>query len=136
MKFLPVIFVAGAAAADPGPINPLFTDQSGGLPIQHSYTGDWEHFVGGGVAVFDCNGDALPELFAAGGENPARLFLNASTPGGDLQYALGEVPERLGGKVIEAKNGTIVHIEGAGHNVRRDQKDSLLKSLKAFLAQL
>ena len=22
----------------------------------HAYTGGWEHFVGGGVAAFDCNG--------------------------------------------------------------------------------
>ena len=31
------------------------------------------------------------------------------------------------------KNGRIVHIEGARHNVRRDQKERLLKALKAFL---
>ena len=34
------------------------------------------------------------------------------------------------------ENGSIVHIEGAGHNVRRDQKDRLLKALKAFLGEL
>lgn len=44
----------------------------------HVYDGGWEHFVGGGVAVFDCNGDALPELFVAGGTNPAELLLNTS----------------------------------------------------------
>lgn len=44
----------------------------------HVYTGGWEHFVGGGVAVFDCNGDQLPEVYAAGGANAAQLFLNAS----------------------------------------------------------
>ncbi|MGR3572517.1 CRTAC1 family protein, partial [Brevirhabdus sp.] len=48
--------------------------------------GGWEHFVGGGVAVFDCNDDGLPELLAAGGENPARLFINRSTRGGDLGF--------------------------------------------------
>lgn len=45
----------------------------------HIYGGGWEHFVGGGLAVFDCDGDALPELLAAGGENPATLFRNTST---------------------------------------------------------
>lgn len=34
------------------------------------------------------------------------------------------------------KNGRIVHIEGARHNVRRDQKERLLKALKAFLREL
>jgi pimeloyl-ACP methyl ester carboxylesterase len=37
-------------------------------------------------------------------------------------------------KVLQ--NGTLVHIDGAGHNVRREQKASLLKSLNAFLAEL
>ncbi len=46
--------------------------------IDHIYAGGWEHFVGGGVAVFDCDGDALPELYVAGGENPAALFQNRS----------------------------------------------------------
>jgi hypothetical protein len=34
------------------------------------------------------------------------------------------------------KNGKIVHVEGARHNVRRDQKARLLKALKAFLSAL
>ncbi len=46
---------------------------------EHIYAGGWEHFVGGGVAVFDCNGDALPEIFAARGTNPAQLFINTAT---------------------------------------------------------
>lgn len=44
----------------------------------HVYDGGWEHFVGGGVAVFDCDGDALPELFVAGGANTSQLFRNTS----------------------------------------------------------
>jgi len=34
------------------------------------------------------------------------------------------------------KHGKIVHIDGAGHNVRREQKAALLKALKDFLATL
>jgi enediyne biosynthesis protein E4 len=53
---------------------------------EHRYTGGWEHFVGGGLASFDCNGDTLPELFAAGGETPALLLRNTSEPGGPVRF--------------------------------------------------
>ncbi|KUP94918.1 CRTAC1 family protein [Tritonibacter horizontis] len=60
-------------------------------PVQiaeHVYDGGWEHYVGGGLAVFDCNGDQMPDLFAAGGANPAALFVNATPePSGDLSFA-------------------------------------------------
>ncbi len=76
-----------AASADP----PAFAAVA--MP-PHSYTGGWEFFVGGGVAVFDCNGDHLPELFAAGGAGPARLFLNATpAPGAPLAFADATPPE-------------------------------------------
>jgi hypothetical protein len=54
----------------------------------HVYDGGWEHFVGGGLAGFDCNGDDLPELYAAGGANRAQLFVNTSDPKG-LSYREG-----------------------------------------------
>jgi hypothetical protein len=54
---------------------PQFVEQ--GLP--HIYAGDWEYMVGGGVATFDCNGDALPEILLAGGTHPASFFRNDST---------------------------------------------------------
>ncbi len=62
-------------AASPTLAEPMFENRSDALP-SHSYTGEWEHFVGGGVGIFDCNGDDLPDLFAAGGATPARLMVN------------------------------------------------------------
>ena len=79
-----VALPAGAGAA------PAFVDRAAGLPVAHVYAGGWEHFVGGGVAVFDCNGDAMPDFLAAGGEAPARLFVNATAgPGAPLTFRDG-----------------------------------------------
>lgn len=73
------LFAVGAASAE--------TPRFDAIQIaEHIYDGEWEHFVGGGVAVFDCDGNGLPELFVAGGENPAVLFRNTSEPSGALSF--------------------------------------------------
>lgn len=64
-----------------------FQDLSDTLPA-HSYVGWWEHFVGGGVAAFDCNADTLPELLAAGGDAPM-LFLRNQ---GQMRFVPGAFP--------------------------------------------
>ncbi|HBH00150.1 MAG TPA: hypothetical protein DDY29_15995, partial [Rhodobacteraceae bacterium] len=71
------LLAGGAGAA------PLFAPVA--VPA-HVYDGGWAHFVGGGLAVFDCDSDGLPELFAAGGENPPTLLRNRATRGGDLAF--------------------------------------------------
>ncbi|WP_116133751.1 CRTAC1 family protein [Tropicimonas sp. IMCC34043] len=79
--------VAAPVSADPVAVR--FADESAALPVEHVYSGGWEHFVGGGVAVFDCNDDGRPEILAAGGTEPARLFLNRTAgPGQPLAFEL------------------------------------------------
>jgi len=90
MRALAALLLAFPAGAEP-----LFVNDAT-LSPPHSYAGGWEHFVGGGVAVFDCNGDARPDLFAAGGENPASLLVNGSEPGGELRFAAGNIAPLTG----------------------------------------
>jgi len=79
------ILVAGSAAA--GAVEPpLFVDETTVSGVEHTYTGGWEYFVGGGAAVFDCNGDAYPDLFLAGGSSPSRLLVNGSEKGGAVRF--------------------------------------------------
>ncbi len=82
--------------AFPACAEPVFVDDAAGLAMPHIYQGGWEHFVGGGVAVFDCNADGRPDLFAAGGAAPAGLFVNASDPGGALLFRAGTTAPIIG----------------------------------------
>ena len=70
---------AGAGAADLH--IPRFVDVAAAAGVEHAYSGDWTHYVGGGVTAFDCDSDGDPDLFFAGGAGPARLFRNESEPG-------------------------------------------------------
>src|SRR5690606_27543460 len=89
MRFL----VLAAALAGPAAADPAFVDRAAALPVQHVYDGGWEHFVGGGVAVFDCDGDDRPEILAAGGSNPARLFRNTTpSPGAPVSFDEAPLP--------------------------------------------
>jgi len=66
---------------------PTFIEEAQAAGLDHTYDGAWEFFVGGGTAVFDCNGDRRPDLFMAGGKNPAQLYQNHSPTGGTLKFA-------------------------------------------------
>lgn len=72
--------------------SPTFVDETELAGIDHIYDGEFQFFVGGGVAVFDCNDDLLPDLFIAGGSEPAGLFINASNVGGELAFSGGSLP--------------------------------------------
>jgi hypothetical protein len=66
---------------------PGFLEEATVAGIDHTYDGDWTFFVGGGVAVFDCSADGRPDLYFAGGSEPAALYRNESQPGGELQFS-------------------------------------------------
>ena len=63
------------------PEAPYFVDVAAEAGVEQAYTGDWTHYVGGGVAAFDCDLDGDPDLFFAGGADPAGIFRNDSAPG-------------------------------------------------------
>ncbi|MDP9483231.1 MAG: CRTAC1 family protein [Chloroflexota bacterium] len=65
---------------------PRFVEEAAAAGVDHRYDGDQRFAVGGGVAVFDCDGDNRPELYLAGGAGPAALYRNQSATNG-LRFA-------------------------------------------------
>ena len=77
----------GSVAPDEANPPPRFIEETDVAGISHVYDGDFEFFVGGGVAVLDCNDDGMQDVYLAGGSNPAALYINESTPGGALRFS-------------------------------------------------
>ena len=65
---------AQTAALDP----PHFVEEAAAAGIEHRYDGEFTFFVGGGVAAFDCDDDARPDLYFAGA--PSRRRCIATEP--------------------------------------------------------
>ena len=65
---------------------PRYVDEAATAGVAHTYGGGDATFIGGGVAVFDCDRDGSPDLFLAGGANAAVLYRNHSQPGGELAF--------------------------------------------------
>ena len=65
---------------------PRYVDETVASGLIHTYDGSSGFSVGGGVAVFDCDGDGRPDVYLAGGERPAQLFHNDSPVGGSLKF--------------------------------------------------
>lgn len=90
---LPVLAVAGigfvalrSGGGNSGSNVPKLVDETAAAGIDHVYDGEFEFFVGGGVATFDCNDDGRPEMFFAGGANRSSLYVNRSATGGALSF--------------------------------------------------
>jgi hypothetical protein len=65
---------------------PHFVEETAAAGIDHTYDGGSTFFTGGGVAAFDCDADGRPDLYLAGGKNPAALYHNDSAVGGQLRF--------------------------------------------------
>jgi hypothetical protein len=113
---LAVIFgVRALTAADELPTAlepPRFVEETAAAGIQHTYDGEFLFFVGGGVAVFDCDEDGQPDLYFAGGANPASLFRNESAVGGALRFV--ELPDPAT-DLAEVTGAYPLDIDGDGH---------------------
>ena len=64
-----------------------------GSEIDHVYDGEFNHFVGGGVTAFDCDDNRKPDLYLAGGTNPASIYRNVTQPGAEIELQELERPE-------------------------------------------
>ena len=81
-----MLSATGVAAQDMPPV-PTYIEDTATSGIDSVYSGDWQYMVGGGVAAFDCNGDAFADLFFGGGEGLSELYVNQSAHGGPLEFA-------------------------------------------------
>jgi hypothetical protein len=109
---------------------PRFVDETATAGIDHVYAGGFEYAAGGGVAVLDCAGDGKPDLYFAGGSNPAALYRNDSPVGGALHFTrlpdpatdlvgvIGAYPIDIDGDgitdLVVLRNGETVLLRGLG----------------------
>lgn len=92
MKYFLTVAAAGALFIEQSLASEIrFEPRAGASNIAHEYAGGWEHFVGGGMATFDCNADNFPDALLAGGENTSKLIVNTTAnPGDSISFAIGE----------------------------------------------
>ncbi|WP_417578615.1 CRTAC1 family protein [Pelagibacterium sp.] len=93
------------------PTVPSFADVSASAGIDSVFSGGWEYMVGGGVAVFDCDDNDMPDMVLAGGTAKAKFYRNTGQQGNDLSFA-----EFESGLELEAATGAYpLDIDGDGN---------------------
>jgi hypothetical protein len=118
-------------AARPGPAlgPPHFVEETATAGIAQTYDGPLAFFVGGGVAVFDCDDDGKPDIYIAGGTNRATLERNDGPIGGALHFS--PIPSAM--TDLTSVNGAYpLDIDGDGLvdlAVLRDGENVLLRGL-------
>jgi hypothetical protein len=106
---------------------PHYVEESSAAGVDHVYDGGFEYFVGGGVGVFDCDDDGRPDMYFAGGENPAGLYRNVSDVGGALAF---EEVKAEGAGLTGVTGAYPIDIDSNGHTdlaVLRVGEDVLLR---------
>ena len=90
-----LVFADDSAPQATGDV-PALLEIASSAGIEHVYGGAWEHFVGGGAAAFDCNGDRRPDLVLAGGAHASLLYVNRSKTPGKIEFeaTTNAIPER------------------------------------------
>ena len=130
-----------ARGDDASPDVPKLVDETRAAGVDHVYGGEFEFFVGGGVATFDCSGDAKPELFFAGGVNASGLYLNRSETGGPLKFekkpsAVTELPYVTGAYPLDIDGDEIldlVVLRRGGNAILRGLGDCTFEDATAAL---
>lgn len=108
---------------------PRYVEETAGAGIAHTYDGDFEFSVGGGVAVLDCNDDGRPDLYIAGGGHPAALFENDGPVGGALHFTAVDDPAA---DLADVNGAYPIDIDADGHAdlvVLRNGESVLLRGL-------
>jgi hypothetical protein len=123
-----LIVPTGSWAAEGDPRTPHFVDVTKGSGLRHTYEGA-HAYVGGGVAVLDCDEDGLPDLYLAGADRPAALWRNRTQPGKAIRFRQleSELTDLTG--VFGAYP---LDIDSDGHQdlvVLRDGEDVILRGL-------
>ena len=102
---------APVAPTAPMPHIPRFIEETDTAGLQSRFEGQDEFMVGGGTAVFDCDGDGLPEVYVTGGVNKAKFYRNKSARGGSIKLQ----EERSGLELTNATGAYPLDIDGDGN---------------------
>ena len=101
----------GWTAGSASPAIARFVEEGETAGLQSRFEGEDEFMVGGGVAVFDCDDDGLPEIYVTGGVNKAKFYRNRSTRGGPLKLQ----EQRSGLELTNATGAYPLDIDGDGN---------------------